>query len=361
MKRKANAVTSKQLMDGLAEAAAALGAMDSAGDLLRRLQSVGELLRHGVVNVVEVEDNGSVIKAAAVLRSEVDKLSASIRQLQAGDVYDDLTDARTRLSRLPEDFQPLIRPIIDRLGEIRATYNAFLSSHGREPAARLAVVGAELEEEAKRLSLAASVLGGADGIVVDPDDAVLDLELAEVDDSPDQLLERLKAVAIIVSTLAGLLPDVPKIRIVRLEVGSLWLRLLGRTRAISFLRELLERALAFMYRNYTVEGQLEQLPRKVKIAEEILGLEEQLRAQGRDTQAMQRDLEEAAGIITLSFTNLLARTRGARLDNRAFGEMATPTLGSLPRARDMLAPGEDALPTPQPEENAGSDQAERKD
>lgn len=56
------------------------------------------------------------------------------------------------------------------------------------------------------------------------------------------------------------------IQIVKIESGSLWAKLFGNTKVMALLASLIESGAGFVYRNYTTEGKLLSIPKKLMLS-----------------------------------------------------------------------------------------------
>jgi hypothetical protein len=95
------------------------------------------------------------------------------------------------------------------------------------------------------------------------------------------------------------------LRVVRAEFGSLWLRLFGESKVITLVTSLIESAVSYMHRNFTNEGKIEGIPKKLNAIEEILKLTEKLEAAGIDTQAVKENVQKSAIVVSKELNTLL--------------------------------------------------------
>jgi hypothetical protein len=141
---------------------------------------------------------------------------------------------------------------------------------------------------------------------VRPDESEVSIFLSATS-SFHQVLVKLKAIDEIYSELSQLLEvstSEHPLRAIRVESGSLWLKLIGESRVIGLLISLIERSVSYMYRNFTDEGKLVSLPRQVDAAEAVLRLREKLEAASVDTSAMKENLEKSGVIISQRLNEL---------------------------------------------------------
>jgi hypothetical protein len=93
--------------------------------------------------------------------------------------------------------------------------------------------------------------------------------------------------------------------IAKMESGSLWLKLFGHNRVVSFILSLVERGIGYFHRNYTREGKIESIPKKIEIINEVLGLKNRLVDEGIDTSEMEENITKSGIKIAEQLNQLL--------------------------------------------------------
>jgi hypothetical protein len=113
-------------------------------------------------------------------------------------------------------------------------------------------------------------------------------------------ISKIESLQKIYSELCSLLgvsePDFP-LRISKIESGSLWIRVFGEPKVTEFIISLIKDACAYLYRNYTPEGKIEALPRKIEVLESMLKLEEKLKDAEIDTNNLKDTIQKSAFIL----------------------------------------------------------------
>jgi len=92
----------------------------------------------------------------------------------------------------------------------------------------------------------------------------------------------------------------------RIESGSLWLKLFGESKVVAMMTSLIERSASFLYRNFTNEGKIESIPKKVAAIEILLGLSAQLEANGVETGNIKENIQKSAVSLSKHLSTLLA-------------------------------------------------------
>ena len=107
-----------------------------------------------------------------------------------------------------------------------------------------------------------------------------------------------------------------------LKTGSLWIRLFGESKIISLIVQLIRTAISYIDRNLTVEGKIDQIPRKVETLDTFLDLSKKLEEGGFDTRELNDNLNDAALGLAKDLKALFENTK----DLKAFHE-TTPVYG----------------------------------
>lgn len=120
--------------------------------------------------------------------------------------------------------------------------------------------------------------------------------------------ERLLALQSMYSELCALFDvnenDHP-LRIGKVESGSLWAWLFGDTKIIELISTFIKQGASFAYRNFTTEGKISALPKKMETIDAMLNLTQRLEAAGFNTAEMKPNIEKAAFAISRDLTILI--------------------------------------------------------
>jgi hypothetical protein len=135
----------------------------------------------------------------------------------------------------------------------------------------------------------------------------LDLYLSNVN-TLSAFAQKLDALSEIYSELIklyGVSEDDFPIVIERLENGSLWIKIAGHTLTATLLTSVLTTATLHYQEQFTVTGQLNQLPTSVKVADDLLKLSKSLEESGIDTSEIKENVESATRKISKKLDILL--------------------------------------------------------
>ncbi len=132
-----------------------------------------------------------------------------------------------------------------------------------------------------------------------------------------EFVEKLNSLQRIYSILCQLLQiseiEFP-LQIIKIESGSLWVRLFGEPRVIKIIEDLIKDTASFFYRNYTDEGKIQSLPSKIKTLEEYLDLKKKLEDAGIDTSLLSEELEKSSVSLAQELNSLLSKSKGVEIN-----------------------------------------------
>jgi hypothetical protein len=96
------------------------------------------------------------------------------------------------------------------------------------------------------------------------------------------------------------------LRIVKIESGSLWAWLRGDPGTLAAARSVIEKAAHYFYRNYTDEGKLSAIPKKVETIDSVLQLRDELKKRDIPTEQLEEHITKASVAIGKNLETLLA-------------------------------------------------------
>ena len=95
------------------------------------------------------------------------------------------------------------------------------------------------------------------------------------------------------------------LKIVKIESGTAWAWLKGSIVVITAMRSVIEKAAHYLYRNYTDEGKLSTIPKKVETIESVLHLSDELKKRAIPTDQLDEHLKKASVLIGNQLEKLL--------------------------------------------------------
>lgn len=106
------------------------------------------------------------------------------------------------------------------------------------------------------------------------------------------------------------------LQVIKLESGSLWIKLFGESKVITLLTSLVESAARYFYRNFTDEGKITSIPRNVESIESVLALSKKLEAEGIDVTAIKDNVQKAAVTMSAQLNKLLLKEPSVEVNGK---------------------------------------------
>jgi len=96
------------------------------------------------------------------------------------------------------------------------------------------------------------------------------------------------------------------LRIVKIESGTAWAWLKGNIAVVTAMRSVIEKAAHYFYRNYTDEGKLSTIPKKIETIDSVLHLSDELKKRDIPTEQLDEHLKKASIKIGNQLEKLLS-------------------------------------------------------
>lgn len=235
------------------------------------------------------------------LRSHLSSLRHVIKNINIREFYQSLEAFQADLNRAKDygiDDFGIIEGIVKSIDVFSGKYEKYIGSYSAQ-------VAAPLITEARKLS---SMLDGFKTALVffvnnlDSQEYGLD-ESGEISIlltsqlSLEQFANKLMALNNIYNELCSLLSistSEHPLLISKIESGSLWVKLFGESRVIGMMVSFLSSTATFIYRNYTREGNLTEIPKKIETINKILNLTKQLQESGLNVDEAKEHIAKSA-------------------------------------------------------------------
>jgi len=115
------------------------------------------------------------------------------------------------------------------------------------------------------------------------------------------------------------------LRVIKIESGSLWIKLFGESKVIALMTELIKEAAGFVYRNFTAEGKPISNTRQVEGIEILLNLESRMKGLGYDTGEIRESITKSAVVIAKKHNILLAGEAKIIVNDETFSVSSATT------------------------------------
>lgn len=124
----------------------------------------------------------------------------------------------------------------------------------------------------------------------------------------DTFILKLNSINKIYTELCNLLSisinDYP-LQIIKVESGSLLAKIFGESKIVDLIVHLIKEFTGYIYRNFTQEGKILSIPRKVESIESIINLSKKLQEIGIDIEPLKQDLQKSTLEITHDLSKLV--------------------------------------------------------
>lgn len=106
------------------------------------------------------------------------------------------------------------------------------------------------------------------------------------------------------------------IRILKIESGSLLASILGHSEVVNLLTKFIGSAATYIYGNYTDNGKLNSIPRKVETIDSVLKLRDNLKNSGIAIDDMDENISKAAVAVAKDLNALISGEAKIKLNDR---------------------------------------------
>lgn len=135
----------------------------------------------------------------------------------------------------------------------------------------------------------------------------------------EEVVTKIKAVSALYAELAALhgvsQAEYP-LYITKLEVGSLWISVFGKSEIIATLARIIQAGAEYLYRRFTTEGKIASIPRQVQSVEAVLNLAASLEEKGINTDAIKDNLQKSTVIISARLNELLRSVPAIKINGQ---------------------------------------------
>ncbi|XDF35723.1 hypothetical protein RBH89_01390 [Paracidovorax avenae] len=302
----------------------ALLAFDSAVPLMEVLDSFAEIDAQIEQHIRGIAEGGSKIpENASAIHTQLAFLSRVTKNWSARKLFREVEILESRIGQaLAKDLDDPsnVVAVLEQLDTFAEAYNAFVVHPTGVNAVPLLATAARLRISLEVLRRFIAHLRSNSFGAVDrhSDEAEFSLVLVSVT-SLDSFVEKLMALQALYAELCYLLnvsAASHPLRVAKIESGSLWTKLFGDTRVVGLMVSLTEGAVKYIHRNFTTEGKIAAIPKKVESLDAILNFSNRLKESGVDVTELQGSLAKSAVAITNNLNALLADQAVVEINGR---------------------------------------------
>ncbi|NYG35353.1 hypothetical protein HZU83_15630 [Sphaerotilus montanus] len=291
----------------------ALQALDRASSLLSLLGALDAVYTQVDTRLLAIAEGTSLQENANSAHSQMASLPRITKEISARNLFREIESLELRLSSaLAEglDEPKYILEPIGTLDEFADAYNNYVVHQAGVNALPLLLVARRLKQTLANLrSFLTHISANASGLSsAGEDEAVFSMILLNVTDLQDfaKKLGALSELYAEICYVLGVSVASHPLRIGKIESGSLWTRLFGDTRAVGLMLTLVESSVRYFHRNYTTEGKIAAIPKRIESLDAILQFSSRLKESGVDVTTLNESLAKNAASIADSLNELVS-------------------------------------------------------
>lgn len=332
--------TSKRAEDALDE----LQAASPLWALLDELDARNEVVSTKLGELGASTHSGKINELAGELRALMLSVTAITSKVNVRELFRNIETLHGRLVSLFEDVPgfPRIAEMLNSLDIFAEVFNKFVASPSGDGAALLLKHARVTNATYRTFHVVLQFLKAeADDVSPVSGESEFSLMLDHTRDL-DDFAERLRAISRIYSELSQLLGvRTPPLRVAKIESGSLFTKLVGDTKVVGLLVDLLRDSAGFLHRRFTNEGKIGAISGKVDAFDKVVHLTERLEAAGVDVAATKDQLSKGAHALAADLTRLLSDQPAVSVNGETLsvGDHAAAALLEHARVPLLNAPG----------------------
>lgn len=292
----------------------ALHALDLAAPLMGVLESLDAVNAQVDTNLLGIAEGGGnkISEKAGVIHTQLSSLPSITRSLSARKLFREIEVLEQRLSTALGaglDDPKYIVEFVRQLDKFADAYNVYVAHQTGANALPLLQISRSLRSALAQLrGFLEYFRSNSLEQPMRPDEAEFSLVLANVSGLQDfaSKLMALEALYLELCYMLGVSAASHPLRIAKVESGSLWTRLFGDTRVVGLMISLVEGSVHFFHRNYTTEGKIAAIPKRIESLDAILNFSNRLKESGVNVAELQDSLAKSAVGITNSLNTLVA-------------------------------------------------------
>jgi len=299
-------------------------ALDDAPYILETLDILEGTFLEIENRIIEIAVGGNnITNIPSHINSTLNKVRGSFSEVKPRKFFSEIENLQSNILRVKENGlldTSLVDELHSKLDNFSHAYESYIENYHTRTSAKMVLEAHTL------LSLINSMKKGLlfyqnniESEVFQPDDK---RELTIILPSTMTLAEfiiKLQSIESIYKELCDILNvsliDYP-VEIVKIESGSLFAKLIGNNKIIELIASCIEASALFMYRNYTKEGKLTSLSRKVEAIESVLNLSGNLKEQDINVEEMSEHIQKSSITIAKELDVLISGEPQVKLNKK---------------------------------------------
>jgi len=257
-------------------------------------------------------DNPRVLGLHSNAISALHESIAIWKQIPSREFFREIEDIENTLLKFKNNYpdfsgKTLAENIYNHVSNYSAAYEKCLHDQNLFNLRALVYQAKEIKNWSEKLDSFYLLINQSDQTQIEADQETLSLVFKSPTTFPDFIL-KLDSFRKLYSTLCEIFEineNNEPINIIKIESGSSWLCIAGNKKVIEMSADLIKSAVKYLHRNFTTEGRIQTIPRKVEAVESILNLTKKLEAEGMDTSKMKDNINKAAVSLSNELNDLL--------------------------------------------------------
>jgi hypothetical protein len=333
--------------------------------LVLAVEKIAQHYRYSIEHIVDQADGGEKqLRASAELQGKFQSLSRITKDLSPSGIFRAADAFRNAAIEVMGKMESSLPDFTIRLEAFTDAFDEFLRSQSARNAALLMFEANRFDSE---LVTCSNWINFVSGILTynapqDQETSCVSLTL-ETGPKLSTFLAKLNALQSLYSELC-MIAHVSEVehplKVVRIESGSLWVKVFGETKIIGAIAGLMEATVRYLHRQYTNEGKIASVPRRIEALESAIQFSTKLSSIGVDTSEINEQLRKSGVAVAQNLAKLLEDQSTVEINQQAFsvGGSNEPFLLARHKTLQLGSQEEQSEPTLESPAADGSSQSQ---
>ena len=277
------------------------------------------------LGIVLNDDSDFRQETISALNSNFSDLVPYLQQLKIGKIFIELDLLIQEYNKLRKVFKNKSNPIARITLRLRVFYRALEKTFGKYTPSNILPLVKLASDIQITVRVISEFAGSFKAMLLDEpklDEDKKDISLFfDSTISYREVINKLIAIEAIYDELCRLLnvsTSQYPLELMKLEVGSWWVKLFGESKVIALATSLIEKSVFYLHRNYTQEGKIRTIPKNAEVINSLLDLSKSLKANGVDTKVLDENLEHSAIVLSNQLNDLLVGEPNVKVNDNKF-------------------------------------------
>ena len=267
-----------------------------------------------------LQKSGKDAENVQSFRNQLGSLRKTLEAINVRGVFGSIQkiqDALVLLDHAERDDIGMVRSVSEGVEDFSKVYEDYIKNYTAEAAINLIIAARLIEQKLSGFFIALRIfltnLGESPeaGSKLDASVSEFSIYMPDYINLKD-FAEKLMAIYELYNEISGVInssaTSIP-LRVVKIESGSLWLKIFGDSKVIGLIVYFLRSGANYLYRNYTQEGRIEAIPQKLEALDAIMDFSNRLKEAGVDTVEIHENLRVSAVKIAKEVNRIIVDQR----------------------------------------------------